>query len=51
MLVTRADDDPSVIVNAAVVRDESELDGAVSEGLLGSTLAANFLTKKLSELQ
>jgi len=51
MLVARADDDPSVIVNAAVVRDESELEGAVPEGLLGSALAANLLTKRLNESQ
>src|SRR5919112_132562 len=48
MLVTRADDDPSKIVSAVAVRDESALSGTVPEGLIGSTLAANLLTKSLN---
>lgn len=50
VLVTRSDDDPSAIVSETVIRDQgAEVSQAVPEGLLGSTLAAKLLDKKLNE--
>ena len=47
VLVIRSDDDPNTTVSEAIVRDEEDVVNAAPEGLLGSSLAAKLLAKKI----